>query len=705
MICCLNPQCSQPLNPDSATVCRTCGKSITLSLRNRYRPIKPLGQGGFGKTYLALDEDRLNANCVIKQFSPQAQGTKSMKKAVELFNQEAVRLYELGEHSQIPTLLAYFEQETYLYLVQQYIEGQSLAQEVGRNGPFSEQQIWDVLFDLLPVLHFIHQRQVIHRDITPMNILRRKSDDRLVLIDFGVSKQFNLNLATQPGTRIGTEGYSPLEQFRGGRAYPASDIYSLGATCIHLLTNAKPDSLYNPLDGRWIWRDYLQKQGRRTSDRLALVLDTMLKDLVNERYQTAEEVYRDLPAPPNGGRGNAQGAMAVLPPDGQPLRRSSPPQNPSRPPISGRAAQSSSGSGRPTSGRPTSSGRSVSGNRVGGGSAPPSSGANSARSRPPTSGSSGSSGSKRPSFRLPVSGSNTATCRCLYTLEAHTSWVTCVAAHPVTPTFASSGLDDTIKVWNLRTGDLLLTLTGHTKAVNAIAFSPNGKVLVSGSDDFSIKIWDALSGELISTLTGHGRDVTALTVSADGQFLLSGGEDRAVRVWQMATGRLVKTPVGAASIIKAIAASPDGQLFASGGMDKRIALWSMKTAELVRDWVGHAAAINAVAIGPQSQLLASAGKDRVIKLWSLESGQLVRELQGHGRDVNAIAFTPNGKRLISGSSDKTVRLWDIATGRLLETLNDHLDSVNSVAIAPDGKWFVSGGSDKTVRVWQLKAIS
>jgi len=695
VICCLNPQCSQPLNPDSATSCRTCGKPITSSLRNRYRPVKPLGQGGFGRTYLAQDEDRLNAHCVIKQFSPQAQGTKSMKKAIELFNQEAVRLYELGEHSQIPTLLAYFEQETYLYLVQQYIEGQSLAQELGRHGPFSEQQIRDVLLDLLPVLRFIHQRQVIHRDITPMNILRRKSDDRLVLIDFGVSKQFNLNLATQPGTRIGTEGYSPLEQFRGGRAYPASDIYSLGATCIHLLTNAKPDSLYNPLDGRWMWREHLQKQGRQVSDRLANVLDTMLKDLVNERYQTAEEVYRDLRSPTDAAREPSTGP-GIRQRNSRTSRRLSRSGPTSGRPVSGRPT-----SGRPVSGRPTS-GRPVSG-KAGGGSAPPQS--SGSRSRPPTSSTPSSPGRDRSSFRLPVSGSNTAGCRCLYTLEAHSSWVTCVAAHPLLPTIASSGLDDIIRLWNLRTGDLLLTLAGHTKAVNAIAFSPNGKLLVSGSDDFSIKIWDTLSGELISTLTGHGRDVTALAISADGQFLLSGGEDRAIRVWQIATGRLVKTPVGAASIIKAIAASPDGQLFVSGGMDKRIALWSMKTAELVRDWVGHIAAISAVAVDPSSQLLASAGKDRVIKLWSLQSGHLVRELQGHGRDVNAIAFTPNGKRLISGSSDKTIRLWDIPTGRLLETLNDHVDSVNSVAIAADGKWFVSGGADKTVRVWQLKSVS
>ncbi|NEQ27579.1 MAG: serine/threonine protein kinase, partial [Microcoleus sp. SIO2G3] len=108
MICCLNPQCRRPLNLDNATVCQACGSPLA-PLRGRYHAIQPLGQGGFGRTYLAVDDDRLNARCVIKQFSPQIQGTKSLEKAIYLFNQEAVRLHELGEHSQIPTLLEYFE--------------------------------------------------------------------------------------------------------------------------------------------------------------------------------------------------------------------------------------------------------------------------------------------------------------------------------------------------------------------------------------------------------------------------------------------------------------------------------------------------------------------------------------------------------------------------------------------------------------------
>ena len=138
-----------------------------------------------------------------------------------------------------------------------------------QQGGLNERQIRDVLADVLPVLRFIHKHQVIHRDITPTNILRRKADDRLVLIDFGVAKQVNEDASDHGGTRIGTEGYSPIEQFRGGKAYPSSDLYSLGATCLHLMTETRPDNLYDPLNGRWIWRDYLQQHRGKAGEQSA----------------------------------------------------------------------------------------------------------------------------------------------------------------------------------------------------------------------------------------------------------------------------------------------------------------------------------------------------------------------------------------------------------------------------------------------------
>jgi serine/threonine protein kinase len=690
MICCLNPQCQKPLNPADAKVCQNCGTSITL-LRGRYQAVQLLGQGGFGRTYLALDEDRLKSRCVIKQFSPQVQGTKSLEKAIRLFNQEAVRLHELGEHSQIPTLLAYFEQDGYLYLVQQFIEGQSLLQEMKQQGSFSERQIRDVLADILPVLRFVHRHQVIHRDITPMNILRRQSDERLLLIDFGVAKQLSEEAVGEMGTRIGTEGYAPMEQFRGGRAYPASDLYSLGATCLHLLTDTRPDSLYDPLNGRWFWREYLQQEkGAVVSDQFAHIMDNLLKDLVSERYQSADEVMRDL---------NADSFLPAVstaaPPLAPPLSRPPVSQPPITPPTSKQPA-SRPPTSQPLASRPPTSTPQPPVQPSAQSLAQPA-------SKPPVSQPPVSRPQPAPAQAVrssrPITGSRAS--RCLYTLTGHSSWVTCVAASPNTPVCASASLDDTIKVWNINTGELLLNMTGHNRGVNTIAIRADGRTLVSGSDDYTVRVWSFLNGALLGALTGHSRDVNAVAISPDGKLLVSGGEDRTIRLWSMNTGALLKTLAEVAGMIKAIAISPDGTLLASGGLDNKIKLWSLRTGEYLQTLIGHLNPVHTIIFTPDGRTLITGSKDKTIRLWNVQTGELIRTLTDHIRDVNALAITPNSRVLISGSSDSTIKLWDLAAGKVLATWSDHTDTVNSIAISPDIKFLISGSSDKTVKIWQM----
>jgi tetratricopeptide (TPR) repeat protein len=295
MTCCLNPACHNPPNSDGTMFCTNCGTGLVV-LTNRYRPVKSLGGGGFGKTYLAEDIHKLNEHCVIKQFAPQVQGTAALNKATELFEQEARQLQQLGEHPQIPTLLAYFEQDSRLYLVQQFINGQNLLAELQQQGTFNEQKIRELLLDLLEILKTVHQHQVIHRDIKPENIIRR-SDGKLVLIDFGASKQLTATVMTQVGTTIGSFGYAPLEQMQGGKAYPASDLYSIGATCFHLLSGVHPWQLWQLQGYSWVanWRSHLQQS---VSQDLERVLDKLLQVEYQQRYQSAEEVLQALNSQP-----------------------------------------------------------------------------------------------------------------------------------------------------------------------------------------------------------------------------------------------------------------------------------------------------------------------------------------------------------------------------------------------------------------------
>ena len=292
MICCLNPACHNPSSPDDTKFCINCGVPLVI-LRNRYRPVKFLGGGGFGKTYLAEDIDKLNEKCVIKQLAPQIQGSAGIEKATELFKQEAQRLQQLGEHPQIPTLLGYFEEDNRLYLIQQFIDGQNLLEELQQRGTFSEEKIRQLLQDLLSILKVVHNYKVIHRDIKPENIIVRQ-DGKVVLIDFGASKLLTNTVVTAQGTMIGSFGYASLEQMQGGVAYPAtSDLYSLGATCFHLLSGIHPWELWRSQGYGWVknWQQHVEQP---ITPKLSNILDKLLQEDYHQRYQSAQQVLQDL---------------------------------------------------------------------------------------------------------------------------------------------------------------------------------------------------------------------------------------------------------------------------------------------------------------------------------------------------------------------------------------------------------------------------
>ncbi len=289
---CLNPDCLYQ-NPQGTSFCERCGAKIILD--DRYLPLKFIGEGGFGRTFQAVDIKRLNTPCVIKQFLPQQAGSSSLQKATELFQQEAQRLQELGKHPQIPDLLAFFPQDARLYLIQEFIDGQNLLQELETQGKLNEPQIRNILTELLPVLQFIHDNNVIHRDIKPENILRSKNG-KLFLIDFGVSKETSGSILTRVGTITGTPGYAPPEQFRG-MVYPSSDLYSLAVTCVRLLTglfqkNDGSDFLFDTINMEWQWQKYVS-----LSQELTDILETMLQDIPKKRYHSAAEVLAALNNP------------------------------------------------------------------------------------------------------------------------------------------------------------------------------------------------------------------------------------------------------------------------------------------------------------------------------------------------------------------------------------------------------------------------
>ncbi|MFN5566244.1 MAG: protein kinase domain-containing protein [Pseudanabaena sp.] len=266
------------------------GKTLT----GRYKIVKQLGGGGFSHTFIAEDgylPDR--PTCVIKQLKPASSQAEILKVSRELFDNEAKVLYRLGRHECIPSLLAHFEEDEEFFLAQELIEGDVLTQEIKRGECLGEQYTIDFLTDILHTLDFVHRQQVIHRDIKPSNLIRRASDKKIVLIDFGAVKEVSTQPISQLGHTsslvIGSPGYMPNEQYSGKTMF-ASDIYAIGVISIQAMTGLLPNQIpEDQITSEFCWRDRA-----KVTPTLADVIDKMVRFDFRQRYQSANEVLEAL---------------------------------------------------------------------------------------------------------------------------------------------------------------------------------------------------------------------------------------------------------------------------------------------------------------------------------------------------------------------------------------------------------------------------
>jgi serine/threonine-protein kinase len=266
-------------------------------LDQRYEIVRVLGQGGFGCAYLAYDRHRFNEPCVLKQFTPQVRQPAVLQKAKELFEREANTLYRL-RHPQIPAfralLATQIQDEAELFLVEQYIEGETYQDWLDRGHRLSEAEALQLLQEVLPVLSYVHQQGVIHRDISPDNLMRDRHSHKPVLIDFGSVKQVAQTALQASGaaaarvTQIHKLGYTPPEQLRGAVS-PRTDLYALGVTVLVLLTGRSPLELYDPQQQVWIWRHYIRLQPG-----FEQVLDRLVATTVGQAYLSADAALQAI---------------------------------------------------------------------------------------------------------------------------------------------------------------------------------------------------------------------------------------------------------------------------------------------------------------------------------------------------------------------------------------------------------------------------
>jgi serine/threonine protein kinase/class 3 adenylate cyclase len=268
---------------------------------DRYQIHRVLGRGGFGRTYLASDVQRFGDLCVLKEFVPASRADYKVQKSRQLFEQEARVLYEI-QHPQIPRFLAWFAEKGRLFLVQEYIDGKTYAtllrEKLRQGAAFSETEVVQWLAHLLPVLDYLHSLNIVHRDISPDNVMLPEGQSCPMLIDFGLVKQAvnriwaayaEDDLTVSQASFVGKLGYAPPEQIRMGQCYPCSDLYALGVTAIVLLTGQEPNTLTDRDSLEWCWQSYVQ-----VSDRLTHILNKMLSEKPKDRYQSASEVMAAL---------------------------------------------------------------------------------------------------------------------------------------------------------------------------------------------------------------------------------------------------------------------------------------------------------------------------------------------------------------------------------------------------------------------------
>ncbi|WP_235440921.1 WD40 repeat domain-containing protein, partial [Limnoraphis robusta] len=297
---------------------------------------------------------------------------------------------------------------------------------------------------------------------------------------------------------------------------------------------------------------------------------------------------------------------------------------------------------------------------------------------------------------------NRETGELIRTLTGHGGKVYSVSISNDSKTIVSGSGDNTIKVWNLETPDAEpLTLKGHNGQVNSVSISNDSKTIVSGSDDNTIKVWNRETGEEIHTLKGHNGQVNSVSISNDSKTIVSGSEDYNIKVWNLQTGAEIRTLTGHQNWVKSVSISNDSKTIVSGSSDFTIKVWNLETGKEISTLKGHKGQVWSVSISNDSKTIVSGSEDSTIKVWNLQTGEEIRTLKGHDNHVWSVSISNDGT-IVSCSGDNTIKVWNLETGEEIRTLTGHGGKVYSVSISNDSKTIVSGSDDNTIKVWNLE---
>ncbi len=640
----------------------TMGRASSNLLGGRFRVVETVADDTYGQTYLV--EDTIAAEMprwIAKSFCLINKTNLQLDWARSLFRNQVPKLQQLSDRSDdFPKITTYFEQEEEFYIVEEAIDGIRLSDEISTGRLYIESELIQFLQQLLASLHIAHSSQMVHGDISPRNLIRRKGlhgfnqggDQHFVLTNFAVLKGIYAT-AAQNGVVLGTPSYMPFEQALG-HFTPSCDIYALGLTAIQLLTGLHPSQLVRREDLNLLdWQI-----GSAVRPELASILNRMVKHHPEDRYQTAQEVIYDLDNLPSYGD-NDSFSMPTFTTS----------QNTNRLAIALVClAAITWGAFNFSQYFPKVASNST------------------------------------PTPIVTESTPANSTYQLRLTLTGHTGWVRAIAFFPNGFSFASGSYDRTLRLWNVRDNQSFGTLSNHLgsiSGINAIAIHPNGNTFATACIDKSVKLWNFRSGQPIRNLEGHDGQVHSVAYSPDGKTLVSASADKTIKLWDWRKGEQLQAFIGHQDKVVSVAFHPNGTRIASASFDKTIKLWDVTTGKEILNITGHKAPVNAIAFSPDGKLLVSGSQDQTVKLWDVSTGKVLLTLSGHTGGVLAVAFNRDGTAIASGGVDKTIRIWDVKTGKTIQTINQHEAPVLALSFNPKDETQVSGSADRSVKVWQF----
>jgi WD40 repeat protein/tRNA A-37 threonylcarbamoyl transferase component Bud32 len=688
------PKCGGLNQPDAVT-CFACGEALpavaspsqttgtTVALvevgplkpgyvlRQRYRVLSRIGEGGFGAVYKAEDTSLGNRKVAIKEMSQRGLKSQELQEATEAFHREALLLAGLA-HPSLPRIYEHFSEGGNWYLVMDFIEGETLEDYLeNHDGHVSVMEALQLGIKLCRVLEYLHGRQppIIFRDLKPANIMLEQSG-QVYLVDFGIARHFKPG-QTHDTIAFGSPGYAAPEQYGKAQTTPRSDVYSLGALLHQLLSGHDPSDVpfrFAPLTvpapaGTW---ELIQRMTNLDESQRP---ETMA--VIRQELERLADAWANRQQATSLSASSLSQSMGAYPAAASP--RFSPPFQPvsaQTPPVYPPLYSTSAGVQR---------------------------------------------GSKKKSrwrylwlivpcfflLRAVLGNSSSYSSTTTTDTGSYIPNASAVDAAIWSPNgvYLAEAVGQWVQVRDLSTGVVIQTYQVDSSNTDYLAWSPDNTRIASANDDGTANVWAVKDGTTIATFKGQTRRMSELSWSPDGTKVASSSDDGTVQVWDASTGSVLFTYREHTDMVWTVAWSPDGSSIASGGADSTVQVWAAANGTRQLIYQGHHGGVGHLSWSPDGVNIASASEDGTVQVWNATAGTTLATYNEHTSNANAVAWSPDGKYIVSASTDHTVDVWSVEPMQTIFVYHDDVGTVESVAWSPDGNRIAVAGEDGTVHVW------